>query len=208
MCQCLSLDLYIWNTLYFGCNVNGKVFVDEGTMQTSLNDGEVGGGCVLRKCAPLVASLRCREHEQFDVFKQLRRDCLERDRLALRVDGQQLPHTSPVDNNGIRTVWMALVDDAVEVSNEILLRAFVLSNHFLLSVGIYHSCIVLLLAQGAYLVGISTCLLIQLRGALDDAVGIPFRLVLVVALAINAGYGSRVPDGSGDSAVDRLNDSL
>ena len=23
MCQCLSLDLYIWNALYFGCNVNG-----------------------------------------------------------------------------------------------------------------------------------------------------------------------------------------
>ena len=66
------------------------------------------------ECAALVSSLWSREHEQLDVFKQLRRDCLERDRLALRVDGQQLAHTSPVDNNGIRTVWVALVDDAVD----------------------------------------------------------------------------------------------
>ena len=40
--------------------------------------------------------------------------------LPLEVDGQQLAYASLVDNNGIRTVRMALVDDAVEVGNEIL----------------------------------------------------------------------------------------
>ena len=100
-CKCLSLNLYIGNALYFGGYVNGQVFVDESTMQTSLNDGEVCGGRILRECAALVSSLRGREHEQFDVFKQLRRDCFERDRLALRVDGQQFTYTSPVDNDRI-----------------------------------------------------------------------------------------------------------
>lgn len=103
---------------------------------------------------------------------------------------------------------MTLVNNAVEVCNEILFTAFVLSNHFLLSVGIHNGGIVLLLTQGSYLVGISTCLLVQLRDALDDAVGIPLRLVLVVSFQINASYGSCVPNWSGDGAVDRLNDSL
>ena len=33
----------------------------------------------------------------------------------------------------------------VEISNEILFQTFVLCNHFLLSIGIHHSCVVLLL---------------------------------------------------------------
>ena len=103
---------------------------------------------------------------------------------------------------------MALVNNAVEVCNEILFTAFVLSNHFLLSVGINYGGIILLLAQSSYIVSISTCLLIQLRDALDDAVGIPFRFVLVVAFRINAGYGRCVPYWSRDGAVDRFDDSL
>ena len=35
-----------------------------------------------------------------------------------------------------------------------------------------------------------------------------FKVEVYVAFAINAGYGSCVPNWSGDSAVDRLNDTL
>ena len=74
---------------------------------------------------------------------------------------EQFAHPVPVDDNGIGTVGVTLVDDVVEVFDEILCVALVLLHDFHLTVGVECSTVVFVLTEFAHIVSIDARLLVE-----------------------------------------------